>query len=133
MDDNTSLAERLLSLVQVSLKDHLLTMMKERDRRYTERFEAQEKSTVYALAAADKAATKAETAIEKRFDSVNELRAMAQDILRTTMPRTEAEIRLKALEDAQKSRSGQDVGLKMGWGWAVGAIGVAIAVLSLLR
>lgn len=44
-----------------------------------------------ALDAAKEAITKAETATEKRFDSVNEFRQTLSDQTRTFMPRTEAE------------------------------------------
>lgn len=44
-----------------------------------------------ALASSDKATSKAETANEKRFESVNEFRAQLTDQARTFMPRAEAE------------------------------------------
>ena len=63
------------------------------------RFEAQEKATATALSNADRAVTKAETATEKRFESVNEFRAALADSARDLMPRQEAERALKVLED----------------------------------
>lgn len=76
-------------------------LLDERDRRYTERFDAQEKATDAALAAqkeaiaaalnaAQTAVTKAEVASEKRFDSVNEFRAQQGDLIRTFVQRREA-------------------------------------------
>jgi hypothetical protein len=53
-----------------------------------------------ALDAAKEAVTKAETANEKRFDSVNEFRASLSDLTSTLMPRSEAEIRFSTLSDA---------------------------------
>ncbi len=53
-----------------------------------------DKAVQAALAAAEKAVLKAESAADRRFDSVNELRGMVQDILSTTMPRGEAESRI---------------------------------------
>jgi hypothetical protein len=50
------------------------------------------------LAAAKEAVAKAEGAAEKRFDSVNEFRATLKDQQTTLMPRSEADVRMKAIE-----------------------------------
>lgn len=82
----------------------------EMDRRYQQRFDAQqqalqdalmaqEKAVNAALAAADRAVLKAEVASEKRFDSVNEFRATLADQAASLMPRGEAEARLGNLGD----------------------------------
>ena len=47
----------------------------ERDRRYEERFNAQEKATLTALDAARTATSKAESAMERRLEGMNEFRA----------------------------------------------------------
>lgn len=47
----------------------------------------------------DKAVTKAETATEKRFESVNEFRSALNDSNRLLMPRAEAERALQTLSD----------------------------------
>lgn len=87
-------------------------VLNERDRRYEQRFAAQEQAvslaltrvdkefhehlaqvrteTHAALEAADKAITKSETATERRFESVNEFRAQLSDQSRTFMPRAES-------------------------------------------
>jgi hypothetical protein len=52
-----------------------------------------------ALIAAEKAVTKAETAAEKRFDSVNEFRAAYQDLISHQMPRAEAEQQLHQVDE----------------------------------
>lgn len=87
-------------------------LLLEMDRRYEERFTAQEGATALALArvdkefhehlqqvrtethaaldAADKAIQKAETATEKRFEGVNEFRAQLADQARTFISRTES-------------------------------------------
>ena len=91
------------------------------DLRYQQRFEAQsdalaaafqsqqqamqtaftvaEKAVQAALAAADRAVAKAEAAADKRFEALNELRQMLNDMMGTLMPRTEAEGRLKAIAE----------------------------------
>lgn len=51
-----------------------------------------------ALAAADKAVTKAETATEKRFEGVNEFRQQLADQTSTFLPRSEAAQRMDTIE-----------------------------------
>ena len=67
-------------------------------------FASNEKATAAALAAAKEAVVKAETATEKRFESVNEFRGQLKDQASTLTPRDETkmmEIRLNRLETAQ--------------------------------
>jgi hypothetical protein len=52
---------------------------------------SQEKAVGTAQASAERASLKSDLASEKRFDSVNEFRAQQGDIIRTFMPRSEAE------------------------------------------
>lgn len=52
---------------------------------------AQERAVAAAQEAAETANQKSDAASEKRFDSVNEFRAQQADIIRTFMPRAEAE------------------------------------------
>ena len=78
--------------------DGVRELIGERDRLYTDRFNAQEKAVLAAMASAKEAVTKAEAATEKRFEGVNELRGMANDILTKTMTRIEAEAAFKAVE-----------------------------------
>lgn len=77
----------------------LKILIDEREDRTKERFAAMEKNIVAALAASDKAVTKAETAIEKRFDSVNEFRETLRDQAANLMPRSEYDVRHKTLEN----------------------------------
>lgn len=62
-----------------------------------ERFAAAEKAVTSALNAADKALQKAESASEKRFEGLNELRAMAADQSRMYLPRAEYDARHEVL------------------------------------
>jgi hypothetical protein len=98
----------------------------------------------------DRAGVKAESAIEKRFDSVNEFRASLADQARLLMPRQEAESLLKSLTekletglkvladrvDTQSaqliSSAGKKSGIESGWGYAVGAVGLVLAIASFL-
>lgn len=94
-----------------ALREVVFAIFEERDCRYRERFEAQEKAVSVALAAVetrmierleaarrehaaalaanDKAIAKQEIAAEKRFEAVNEFRAQLSDQAATFMPRAE--------------------------------------------
>ena len=94
-----------------TLYTHLSSIMDERDRRYEQRFLAQEKAVDLALqrvdkefhehlqqvrdenrlalAHQDKAVLKQEQAMEKRFDAVNEFRAQLYDQAANFLPRNE--------------------------------------------
>lgn len=74
-----------------SLKEHLETVGDERDRRYQERFDAQEAAMHAALIAAKEAVLKAEVAIGERLTLLNEFRAQSKDEQARYITRTEAE------------------------------------------
>lgn len=59
----------------------------------------QEKAVTAALAAQEKAVNKAETANERRLESVNEFRGQMADMIRTLIPRSEADARFTALAE----------------------------------
>ena len=65
-------------------------LLEERDRRYCDRFEAQDSKTAVALTASKEAVAKAERATEARFQGVNEFRATLSDQAGTFIPRNEA-------------------------------------------
>jgi hypothetical protein len=91
------------------------------DLRYQQRFEAQsdalaaaflsqqtamqtalktaQEAVQAALAAADRAVSKAELAADKRFEALNELRQMLNDMVATLFPRIEAESRFKSITE----------------------------------
>jgi hypothetical protein len=122
-----------------TLRRFILDRMDERDRRYGERFDAQEKAVAAALAAAKEAVTKAEVATEKRLEGLNELRKMSSDQASLFMPKTEAEIRLAALgKDVDDLRTSRDVGTGRFVGreagtadnrWLYGAVISAVSIL----
>lgn len=89
--------------------NQLMAIIAERDRQYSQRFDAQEKSTTLALAGAEKAVQaaliaakeavqKAEIAAEKRFDSVNEFRNTLKDQQLLLLTRAEGEARFKDID-----------------------------------
>ncbi len=79
--------------------ESLVKVTNERDRRYEDRFRAMDEKTSLALTSSEKAVTKAETATEKRFDSVNEFRNTLKDQASNFMPRPETEAKFKAYDD----------------------------------
>ena len=83
-------------------------LLREMDRRYEERFAAQEKAVAAALASAKEAVIKAEGAAEKRFEALNELRGAVQDILGKTLPRSEAESEFRRIGEKQDEHAEQD-------------------------
>jgi hypothetical protein len=119
---------------------HILAIIEANDKRYGQRFDAQNKALEYALDASSKAVMKAESTSEKRFEGVNEFRATLADQQRTLMPRSEVEAifkgidaRLDALASTQAKFQAQRVGMSEGWGWAVGILGLAALAWAFLK
>jgi hypothetical protein len=83
--------------------DRLEAFLEERDRRYEDRFKAQDEKTTLALTASKEAITKAETATEKRFDAVNEFRGTLSDQAATLLPRLEAVTKFEAYDEKIES------------------------------
>lgn len=85
----------------------------------------------------EKAVSKAEDQLTKRFESVNEFRAMLEIWQRTQMPRTEAEKlieglteRVRQLEMTRMGVAGEQAGTKAGYIWAIGAVAVIATILG---
>jgi len=102
-------------------------------------FAAQKEAVNAALAAADRAVQKAESAAERRFESVNEFRGTLADQQRNLIPRAEVVVMLTAMtEKVDAVRKQMDTlqaeraGIKGGWGYAVGLIGLLLAVATVL-
>lgn len=141
--------------------DYLLALIASADKRYEQRFEAsqkaldaaltaqkeattaafaaQEKAINAALASAERAVLKAELATEKRFESVNEFRGTLDNQQRTLIPRSEVDVLVRGLEEkiAQLTKQidamvAERVGIRGGWGYAVGVVGFLLALGSLL-
>lgn len=121
------------------------------DRRYEQRFIDSQTAVAAALAAAriavdaalsaaKEAVAKAEAASEKRFEGVNEFRATLSDQQRTLMPRSEAEIRMAAIEKQVEQlssmgieRRGHQAGAQALWAWIAAAIGIGFGLFSIYR
>lgn len=121
-------------------QDRIKAIMDERDRLYSERHNSLEKAVGLALNTSDKAVQKAETAIEKRLDGVNEFRATLADQQRLLMPRAEVEVivlamneRIAVLTKQLDALNSERTGIKGGWGYAVGVVGLVLIIISIVR
>lgn len=106
--------------------------------KYTERrFTDQDKAVQAALLAAKEAVLKAETASEKRFESVNEFRGQLADQTATLLPRSEYDSNHKALEDKidgltdrMNRNDGKSSGISATWLVVLGIIGAVGTILA---
>lgn len=143
-----------------TLHAHMQAVIEANDQRYSQRFEAQSVAMSAALAAAKEAVIKAENASEKRFESVNEFRALVDGMIRTLMPRAEAEKsfesvtekieslnrntndkvealnkatgeKIDALTKLSDVKRGESAGLRGGWAVALAAAGLISLVVSI--
>jgi hypothetical protein len=115
----------------------LFAIMQERERANGQRFDGQEKAVSAALAAAKEAVIKAEAASEKRFDSVNEFRNTLKDQQQTLLPRAEASVQFKIMQerlDAIDGRltliQGRNEGANWLWGIVLGLAGLILGVAA---
>jgi len=140
-----------------TLNAHVRETLIERDRRYEQRFAAQEhalaerdlflerlaaerdKQVAAAFNASSRAIEKAEIANEKRLDGMNEFRSTLSDQARDLMPRAETEALVHAIEEKlvlltkQMDRmAGERGGTAQTIGFSVGAVGVLIALAAIV-
>jgi hypothetical protein len=151
-----------------TLRIHLMQMIGSHELRNNDRFTSleqliagQDKAVQIAMTASDRAVTKAETAAEKRFESVNEFRAALADNARLLMPRAESETifknqsgrhdsdmatvsdklssgltsmdgRISGLRTDLTQLQGKARGMQAGWGYAMGAVGLISMLLTFL-
>jgi hypothetical protein len=132
-----------------TLRVHLIALIDANDKRYEQRFQASQEAVALgfsaqksavdsALAAQNTAVIKAEVSTEKRFESVNEFRNTLADQQRNLMPRSEVDVlvhainaKIDALEKMMDKWEAERAGLKGGWGYAVGAIGFLLTLVTL--
>lgn len=120
-----------------TLRKHVLTLLRQKDLRDEQRFQAQNQAINAALLAAKEAAARAETANDRRFDSVNEFRAALDDKTRSQVSSDRFEsvvdafnARLRELAARVDKTEGKSTGLNAGWSILVAAVLLAIAVIS---
>jgi alpha-D-ribose 1-methylphosphonate 5-triphosphate synthase subunit PhnH len=155
------MSRRASVMPTITLQEHLKAMRdrdaqtrleNERDLRYQQRWEAQNKAVETAMIAAEKAVQaallfaeravgKAEIATEKRFESVNEFRAQLADQSSTLLTRTEYLAGHKALEEKitgvkenQSASTGASQAVANGWKYVLAAgmflLGLAGVILA---
>jgi len=80
---------------------------------------------------AKEAVTKAEAAVERRLEGLNELRSLVGDYQRTLLPRAEADVRIRGietrvdkLEKVSDTVAGRSTGLAAGWAYMIAAVGL---------
>lgn len=122
-----------------TLKAHLSDLIASNDRRYQHQFVAQEKAVATALKSAEQAVLKAESATERRFESVNEFRATLSDQTAGLIPRKEAEARMIGLAarvellDGRVNRAeGAARGLQLGWAMLTGLVVVIGSIVGII-
>lgn len=122
-----------------TMHQHLIGIMDERDTRYQQRFDAQQLGLTDALKAAEKAVVKAEVATDKRFEGVNEFRETLSDQANTFMTRHEYSAahdalveKVEAIAKIQDNAVGHSQGLTAGWGYLVAAVGLAVAIVTVI-
>jgi hypothetical protein len=120
------------------LETHIKDLMAERDRRYEQRHNDAQHWLEAALAAQKEAVTKAENAAERRFEGVNEFRNTLSDQQRNLIPRSEVEVikaslteKINALEKVIDRMEAERMGIKGGWGYAVGLVGLVMTLVAL--
>lgn len=129
---------------------HLREMIAESDRRYEQRFRAQETAIASALLAQEKAVAAALTAVkeatdrfaeafETRMANTNEWRQTVENKDRTLMPRSEAEAvangikeKLETLSLSFREQRANGSGMASGWSMAIAAVGLITFVMGLL-
>lgn len=93
-----------------------------------ERKDAQQQAIAAALASVKEAIQKAENATERRFDSVNEFRQTLTDQAGTFATRDQVE----TLKEDLNRRQGAALFVSRTWGYIVGVVGVAAAVIAVV-
>lgn len=120
-----------------SLKALLDARLAEIDRRYEQRFSAQEAAVLAALVSANAATNKAEAATDRRFESVNEFRQALTDQTATFITRAEAEARIGAnaekiadLFDRVNLMGGRQAGSTDTRSFLIASVGVLIGLAA---
>ncbi len=117
--------------------DAMERLAEERESHNVERFAAAQDRVRVAMDAAEKATVKAETAIDKRFDGVNELRGALSDQAGLMLPRTEYAAQHKSMVEKIDGLKDQIGSLNQtNWsaigGYIVGAVGILAALAAVL-
>jgi hypothetical protein len=139
MDNETiSLREHVDEKID-SLERYLGGRFQDMERHLIAKIEAVGAASAIANEVAKEAVTKAEAAVERRLEGLNELRALVGDYQRTLLPRAEADVRLSNIESridkvetVLDATSGHASGLATGWAYLIAAVGLLGAVAGIL-
>jgi uncharacterized protein YPO0396 len=106
---------------------------------FNERIDTAREAAKVALTAAEKAIAKAETASEKRFESVNEFRGALTDASKNNIARAEVDSRFEAVTDKIKDLGDRlnrieynKQGLMDGWKIMVAILSLVVVVLGII-
>jgi phosphopantetheinyl transferase (holo-ACP synthase) len=110
------------------LREYVLELLDERDVRYQQRFEAQTKAVEAALLAAKEAVIKAELAMEKRFDGVNEFRETLSDQAAQFVTLAQ----FADLKERVGRSEGHSTGMNASWAVMVSVIVAAASVIGVV-
>lgn len=108
---------------------HFQALLEAAEKKTQQKFEDADKGVNAALAAAEKAVGKAEQNAEKWRDNANEWRGAMSDREKNFAPLS----RLVLLEGRFEKAEGTGAGLKQGWGYLIGAVGLALAIYMAFR
>lgn len=118
-------------------KVHLQNMIDALESNFEGQILAAKEALAAALASMEKAVVKAETATEKRFESVNEFRAQQTDLMARFMPRLEVEVwsrsnaeKISDVASRMDRLEGRSGGMAAGWGIIVSVVVVASTLLG---
>ena len=121
----------------VTLREHLDQRFVDLERHLTSKIEAVATASAIANEVAKQAVTKAEIAVERRLEALNELRELVGDYQRTLMPRAEAtqrftdiDAKIDKLETTVEARTAHSGGVASAMGWVIAAIAAIVAILS---
>lgn len=110
------------------LKDYLLAIMDEREKRYLQRMDLQ-----------DLVVQEAKEVIGVRLHSMNEFRGQAADVQETLARKAEVNIRFDAIESkinllssTQALNRGQEKGIGMAWAVVVVLLSLAVSVVGVV-
>lgn len=122
-----------------TLKEFLLTQLKDIRSENDRRFADQEKAVQTAFEAAKEAVIKSEIGVEKRSDAVYVTIAKLQDSLAVVMPRAESEQRyttlqekLTELTDRVNKSEGKSRGMNASWGYLLGGLGGIATIIGVI-
>jgi hypothetical protein len=134
------------SATDVSLREYLIALIHAAEQRSDARFESMKDQVDAAFRSSQEAISKAELAADKRFEAVNEFRAVLSDqqrdlvtrqVLNSVSEKLEASINrnredLSILEKRLTLREGQTIGSRITGGVLVTVLTVGIAFLGMI-